>query len=225
MGIFSKVSPTCQIKNLPQILEDIFSEKTDGLFIEIGGHDGYSWSNTWGLAEIGWKGIYFEPVEELARECSIRHKDNKVKVYPYAVGDFNGMATLFMDADGKDSSCATIDLDTALENVYARYSYAATRNVKMVTLDWILDDIFPQAGRSVFGFEFDLLGIDVEGAELRVLDGLDLDKWRPKMIIIETHAQHWKPEWNRNYPSINRILTEAGYTEIQSDLINSIYVR
>jgi len=34
----------------------------------------------------------------------------------------------------------------------------------------------------------DVLNIDVEGLELRVLKGLDFKKYRPRVIVIEIHA-------------------------------------
>lgn len=215
MGRFSKLSPTCQIKNLDLIYEKFFEDISSGTFIEVGGHDGYSWSNTWGLAEIGWGGMYIEPIHELAEKCRKIHEKNYIKVIEVAVGAYDGEVEIYMDSTGKDDSSATIDLDSVNSNSYAIYSDRFTRRVPIKRLDSIIP------GK----LKFELLVIDVEGAEIGVLKGFSLENLQPKMIIIETHRFHWVPQWKKDYPEINQILTDAGYEEYQSDLINSIYVR
>ncbi|CAA0128242.1 Uncharacterised protein [Mycolicibacterium vanbaalenii] len=51
--------------------------------------------------------------------------------------------------------------------------------VATTTLSTVIDDVMG-------GSAPDLLSIDVEGHELEVITGLDLEKHRPKWILIET---------------------------------------
>ena len=51
-------SNKCQIPNLADIYLENFGYKRDGYFVEVGAYDGVSWSNTFGLAAIGWGGRY-----------------------------------------------------------------------------------------------------------------------------------------------------------------------
>lgn len=48
------IVPECQIPTLPEILEEHIGFRTDGRFVEVGAFDGFKWSNTYMLAEIGW---------------------------------------------------------------------------------------------------------------------------------------------------------------------------
>jgi hypothetical protein len=48
-----------------------------------------------------------------------------------------------------------------------------------------LDDILTEAGA---GRRFEFLSVDVEGHELEVLQGLDLSKWRPRVVIAEDNS-------------------------------------
>ena len=48
-----------------------------------------------------------------------------------------------------------------------------------------LDDILVDAGAPI---SLDLLSIDVEGHELDVLRGFDIDKWRPRLLLLEDHV-------------------------------------
>jgi hypothetical protein len=52
------VAHNCQIENLPNIYKEYFGEEYIGFFIELGAYDGYNYSNTCGLADLGWQGIY-----------------------------------------------------------------------------------------------------------------------------------------------------------------------
>ena len=156
--------PTCQIppETLDKIYMDAFGFKRDGVFVEVGAHDAWHWSNTWGLAEIGWRGVYVEPVRELYEQCVQTNKNRpKVDIDHCCIGSFDGVKKLGIaeygaSADAKDAEfeARQITLSTLLEN----------------------HKIPPR---------FDLLVIDVEGSEKDVLAGFDLGKWQPTLIIIE----------------------------------------
>lgn len=156
--------PTCQIppETLDKIYMDAFGFKKDGSFFEVGAHDGWHWSCTWGLAEIGWRGVYIEPVRELYDACvKTNAKRPKVDVDHCCVGSFDGtkklgMATYGASAESKDG----------------------VFEARQLRLDMLL---------FVHNFKprFDLLVIDVEGSEADVLAGFDFRKWLPKLIIVE----------------------------------------
>jgi len=66
-----------------------------------------------------------------------------------------------------------------------------------VTLTHILDSIVPPVK------EIDFLSLDVEGYEIAVLGGLDLNRYRPKFMLIEIY--------HLDYDLIVSFLTEKGY--------------
>lgn len=70
---FFRSSPTCQIDNISELYEVFLSTKLDGTFVEVGAFDGYTFSNTWGLAQRGWRGIYVEPIPKYANQCRKNH--------------------------------------------------------------------------------------------------------------------------------------------------------
>jgi hypothetical protein len=75
-----------------------------------------------------------------------------------------------------------------------------------------LDEILCEA-RAPIGFE--LLSIDVEGHELEVLSGLDLARWRPRLVLLEDHVGNLKK---------HRFLRSAGYRLIRRFENNGWYV-
>ena len=88
------VDAECQVENLPQIYKQIFGFRRTGYFVEVGAMDGQSHSNTCGLADIGWNGIYVEATAEYATKCYHRHSKNSVQVLRRAISDHTGTLRL-----------------------------------------------------------------------------------------------------------------------------------
>jgi FkbM family methyltransferase len=190
--------------NIDELYEQLFGHKSDGAFVEVGGHDGYSFSNTWGLAETGWKGLYIEPVRKLAELCEWTHEKNNVKVIQCAVGDHNSdeLVKLYVNKDNIIAAYASLDEKNALGHDVI--------NVPLKTLGTILtEEDFPGV--------FDLLVIDTEGTEIDVLKGINLHNRQAQVIIIET---------NGHAAEISEYLTRQYYYDLmQNDGLNAVYRR
>lgn len=209
---FTKVSQSCQIPGINELYERYFPGLTDGTFVEVGGNDGYSWSNTWGLAEIGWKGLYYEPVAVLADRCRALHRKNNVRVIQACVGEFDGTTKLFLGQE-----CTTSPW-VAQNNTFF---YGNSLDKFIISEVVSLNTSLKEQG---IEHNFELLVIDVDGDEVGVLKGLDLTIWAPKMVIIETCKNHPEKGWNFNAAMIDSILSQF-YDEAYADHINSIYIR
>ena len=156
--------PTCQIppETLDAIYTAAFGVRNTGSLVEIGAHDGWHWSNSWGLAKIGWTAVYAEPVPKLFSECRKTHKDHpNVTVKKCCIGPVNGRVTLGMAEYG-----ASLE---SKKDQFRCTQYTLDRFLTMTR-------VRPR---------FDLLVIDVEGGEQGVLDGFTLFEWYPKLVIIE----------------------------------------
>lgn len=206
--MFDEPSLSCQIPTINLFYEKYLHSR--GVFVEVGGNDGYTWSNTWHLANMGWHGIYYEPDEKVAKLCQVIHSRNDVKVIQSCVGHYNGETRLY------HGNGATTNHDVASKDIFGHsnnindFEYS-----RIITLNKSLsEEGVPE--------HFDLLVIDVNGDEPLVLTGLDLEKWKPTMIIIATHKNH--DGWNFNVNIIYRMLS-PWYAEVYSDHINSIFVR
>jgi hypothetical protein len=80
------------VRDLHDVLSFVFGFRTHGLFVEVGAYDGESFSNTSGLADLGWSGHYLEPIPKFARACARRHAGNapRVAVHRVCVGERDG---------------------------------------------------------------------------------------------------------------------------------------
>ncbi len=207
---------TCQIPALNQHYLDLFGYKTSGLFVEVGALDGESTSNTDLLADIGWTGIYIEPIEEFAAKCSDRHKTNNVTVETIAVSTCDDVATIHVMHGGLSTMSVDVldELKTIEWSAWAA-NIAKPRTVNTTTLTSILH-------KHNVASCFDLLVIDVEGSEHQVLTGLDVSIFRPRVIIVEI---------NRNFKYVTKTseliylwMKAHYYREYWFDDINSIFI-
>jgi FkbM family methyltransferase len=203
-----------QVKNLNKIYLKYFGYKKDGEFVDVGAYDGISYSNTWGLACAGWKGICYEPVPSFYAQCYNNHFDHDVITIQTCIGNKEGYIDLFVAG----VLSTTNDDYLNSEYWYNDYKYAQKIMSKITTLDKSLKEhnVNPM---------FDVLSLDVEGGETDVLKGFDIGYWKPKMAIVEVQEHHPAKELTLQAPFINDYFANARYEKIYSDEINNIYVK
>ncbi|MBI5771734.1 MAG: FkbM family methyltransferase [Verrucomicrobia bacterium] len=167
---------------------DAFLERTGGFFVEAGANDGFAQSNTYHLERWrGWSGILIEPIPELAAECR-KNRPRSIVVQAALVApdhtapevemQFAGLMSVVDGAFG-DAARRQQHVTTGRAQRDAGRTYAV--RVPARTLSAIL--AAHARGRAV-----DLLSLDVEGAELTALAGLDLAQHAPRLICVEARA-------------------------------------
>ncbi|MHC4729107.1 MAG: FkbM family methyltransferase [Planctomycetota bacterium] len=151
-------------------LRDIFADRPQGFFVEVGANDPHEGSWTWHLEQRGWKGILVEPLPH--RYENLREKRPKSRVFQVACGSpgQRGEAVLHIGKDDRFSSLAD-----PINNPAAVFKRSVRVNVRT------LDDILEECGNPAV----DLLCLDTEGTELDVLNGCDIERHRPRVVVIE----------------------------------------
>lgn len=197
-----------------------FGYHDKGSFVEVGAFDCYTWSNTYGLAEAGWRGLYFEPQPGMVGKCAQRYADNpQIEVVCLALSDKPGERELFLGG-----SLSTIHEET--KDMYLNIGWAKSTGlgdgksipVSVGTLD-------TELYRRRWPRQFEVLVIDVEGSEIDVLNGFTPGYWKPELAIVETHDAVKDEPLTRKAPVIDAYFAEHGYGKIYSDTVNSIYRR
>lgn len=202
-------APNCQIPadKLNAIYKEAFGEKTDGSFVEVGASNGQDYSNTCGLADLGWYGVYVEPVKELAEKCRKRHPQHCT--WNGAVGAYDGTQEMQLI---KDWGTATFNRKAALSISSDIVSFLTD----VEKLNTLLNNHFFRPG-------FDLLVIDVDFGEIEVLKGFTIADWKPKLVIIELHEESQHPLSEEVRQFALPYFAEAGYANIYRDGINTIF--
>lgn len=197
---------------LNRMYQEAFGLKNNGSFVEVGAYDGYSYSHTWGLACIGWRGVYIEPIPELFALCAKNHANSPKVTMHRCVAGRHSQADCTIHVDPNCCCGSTLNPNVCKDDK------------PFVTQQRSLDNIlaFEQ-----IPYGFDLLSIDVEFAEMEVLAGFDLKRWMPRMIIIELCEKHDEPKHTWAAPARNYCEAEfpkLGYRKVYADMINTIFV-
>lgn len=189
----------------PYLLEN----KQKGVFVDVGCNEPVRFSNTFSFYLQGWTGINIDANKELIRKCKrIRKKDISICA---AVSDSEKEVTFHKS---KESAVSTIDLERLKEwEKLWTFDQSDRETVKTQTLTSILDQHFKP------GLKIDLLSVDVEGHDFEVIKGLDFNKYRPKVIIIECHSIE-----NISETRIYNHLRLMGYNLKGFAVLNAYYV-
>ena len=172
-----------------------------GFYIDVGANDPTTHSVTKAFYDRGWRGINVEPSPNFfERLCAERLRDINLQV---AVSDREGQLTFFDEGGG----LSTVDQKVAAD-LRRDGSQVVEYSVPSQTLNSICE-------RYIDG-EIHFLKIDVEGHETSVLRGMDFERWRPWVLLIESPF-NVEPEWRP-------LLESARYHEVRRDGINRFFL-
>lgn len=221
------VSSSCQIPDLQEKYQQLRFGNTNKtninkIFVEIGGNDGETCSNTSFLADQGWRGLYVEPIKDLATFAKIRHIFNDVSVENVAISESNGTQLIY-----SMGLLTTLSLDNVRVYSELDWSKSYTSNMKEITIQTkTLENVFK---RHNIPFVFDLLVVDVEGHEETIINSLFLSSWKPNVIIIELEDQHKQFKTFSviadSHSKTRKMIVENGYIEFWKDDVNTIFKR
>lgn len=208
-----------QIGNLSEIYLDYFGYKTNGYFVEVGGYDGTQYSNTYGLAKVWWHGLIFEPQPYIFDTCVKNYKNYpNIKIEKCCIGSYDGNIDLYIGGPLTTTSKEMVEVYKTLD--FSKGLFIGDIYPVKSTI-YKLDNMLEKYNWPI---SFDVLVIDTEGTELEVLTGFSIDKWLPRLVIIEMDIKN-KNEFIRiKSEKINEIMKENKYKKIHEDSINSIFV-
>jgi FkbM family methyltransferase len=148
-----------------------------GTFVEAGAHDGFTQSNSYYLEHArGWSGLLVEPIPELHALCKRRRPRSRVVQSALVGPERNGEPIEIHFGDLMSTVAAGRAHAAGGLAVTGREGYSI--EVPGRTLSTLLDEL--ELTR------VDLLVLDLEGAELEALAGLDLARHAPRYVLIET---------------------------------------
>lgn len=179
----------------------------NGFYVDVGAEHPINDSVTMAFYEEGWSGVNIEPVPSWYQLiCENRPRDINLNI---AVGDTPGTLTLY--------SVEGTGLSTADPRFVEEYRKEG-RNVSALDVPVrTLTDVLEQHART----EIHFLKIDVEGFERQVIEGLDLHRYRPWVLVIESTLPNSREE---RYADWEPLITSCGYDFAYFDGLNRFYV-
>lgn len=195
--------------NEEQVILDYFKGHV-GTFCSLGENDGVTFSNVRALAERGWSGVMIEPdPEAFARLEKLYLEYKGLYTYNYAIGDHNGKKIL------QKSSSLLKTGDTGLVSTFNASEMERFKSIVSYTPIEVQYYTWRTALNRWSIQKFDMISLDIEGDELKVLPDMDLKD--TKLICIEFNGrQDLKTEYEKYLEGFKLIYTSPE---------NIIYVR
>ena len=195
-------------QNQEDVVLDRALRAPTGFYVDVGAASPTTASVTRHFYDLGWSGVNIEPlpgyVAELRRE---RPRDWTVEA---VAGASPGQLDFYVVEGDQDLS--TFD-PRRVEEIKAEGVRTDRRRVEVVTLDDVLDQAEPGV--------IDFLKIDAEGTEREVLLGIDLHRWRPRVLVIEATFPNSQIPSHGDWEDL---VLKQGYRFASFDGINRFYV-
>ena len=196
------------------VLEDVFKNKKNGFFVDIGGNHPTSGNNTYLLELNGWRGLAVEPQEYLRL---LWQEKRQTECLHFVIGDSDN-EVIFVEGEGEEHGLSGV------ENYSECKDGAKKIKLKQRTLKSILSE------RNII--EIDYLSIDVEGYELQVLKGIDFSRVNIKIIGLENDNGFCKfpvigkrlgSEFGNN--QVRKFLKKKGYKYIARVFCDDFFIK
>jgi FkbM family methyltransferase len=196
--------------DLAEIIRSYFPPTYKATLLEVGAFHPTMISISYPLRSLGWTIISVEPNPEYIENFN----EMNLPILPYAAcAEDKGTTTFKISPNG--ASCSALEIKGG---EYAKYmdsmgwteSNCRTIEVQALKLDTILQKHHPEL-KSI-----DVLTIDVEGWELEVLAGFNLEKFNPKVVCLENL---------NSSPDYISYMLSNGYRLNKKEMQDEFYVR
>ena len=183
-----------------------FKKNFKGFYVDVGCYHPIHRNNTYVLHKKNWNGINID-TSQFSIELFDHLRPNDLN-YNCAISNKNKFIKLFYQKEL--SQLSTTKKDQA-ETVFQ--GNIKEKEIQAFTLDEILSrDKYKNS-------KIDFLDIDVEGADLKVLEGLSFDKFKPELVCVEIHAKEIKKS------DIYNFLIDKNYELLWSGVFSHIFKR
>ena len=182
-----------------------FKNKTKGFYVDVGCYHPIHRNNTYLLHKKDWDGINID-TSQFSIDLFDYMRPNDLN-YNCAISNKNEVIKLFYQKELSQLSTT--------ESAQAKKVFQGNikeKEIQAFTLDEILN-------KSKYkNSKIDFLDIDVEGADLKVLEGLSFEKFKPELICVEIHAKEI------NESKIYKFLVDKKYKIIWSGVFSHMFI-
>ena len=183
-----------------------FKDKKNGFYVDVGCYHPIHRNNTYLLHKQDWNGVNIDTSEfSIDLFNYMRPKDIN---YNCAISNKNEIIKLFYQKE-----FSQLNTTESLQAKIVFQGNVKEKEIEAFTLNEILN-------RNKYkNTKIDFLDIDVEGADLKVLEGLSFDKFKPELVCIEIHAKEIEKS------DIHNFLIDKNYKLIWSGIFSHIFRR
>ena len=207
---FRKSDPTIQDRILKAV-----GGKSKVFFVQVGSNDGLQGDPIHDLivSHQGWSGIFIEPIDFLFKRLRQNYGEAERFVFEnVAIGTEKGSKKFYYVSD---KASAELDLPYwhdqlgSFDKAHITWAlgdqispYIVEADIECLPLQDVLDRNRVSA--------IDLIHIDTEGFDYKVLSQVDLDRYKPSVILFEHHLLS-----DEEFHQARKLLRDAGYRQLQ----------
>lgn len=177
-----------------------------GIYVDVGAFDPMLFSNTHLLYKRGWRGINIDLEDDKIKKFN-RYRPDDINLVRAVSNKKMSMKCLRYH---HPATTRIVPVDESDEVSLIGELPIEVKRLETVTLSEILDEHLDR------GQAIDYLNVDCEGHEIEVLEGLDFDRYAPKLISVEAQS----PEQRSN---MDQFLGEKGYRMCALSTMTAIY--
>lgn len=183
---------------------DSLKDISAGQFLDIGAHDGKTFSSTRALVERGWGGVYVEPAPDVlpTLRANIAEYSDRTTVLPLAIGLRRGILPFYSSG---------MDMVGSLSPEHAKKWSSCVQFTEIQVPVITLADLEAQHGTA-----FDFVGMDVEGINWDLFCQFDWTRWNPRCVCIE---------YDDKKDEIEQVLRAHGYSIVYISPENIVAVK
>lgn len=195
--------------------EDLFMDKLlkkkKGFYVDVGANDPDRFNNTKMFYKKGWNGINIEPDSGLFAKLSKKRKrDINLNI---GIGEEKSDIVYYKFIP---HTLSTFSKEEADNYVAQGFRLVGTKKVFVKRLEDVLAE-------TVGARDIDFISIDTEGYDIHVLKSNDWQRFRPRLICIESVTHTMDGKNNTKADEHEEYLRSVGYKKIFDNGLNSIY--
>ena len=183
---------------------EYFRKKNNGFYLDVGCYHPIHRNNTYLLHKKGWSGINID-IHQFSIDLFNYLRPDDVNLN-CAISNKNEVTEMFYQKELSQIS--------TIEKQQAKIAFQGNikkSKIQSLTLDALLEKI------DFTDKKLDLLDIDVEGADLKVLKGFNIEKFKPELICVEIHEKDIKNS------EIYKYLSNFSYELVWSGVFSHIF--
>lgn len=194
------------------ICDFFLGKQKKGYYVDVGANDPIHLSNSYYFYKKGWHGICVEPSPQRCGVFKlIRPRD---KVLNMGAGEIEESLDYFVF---QPDTVSTFDPVEAKEFENLGHKLVKTNKIQVSTLAKILEKNVPRET------VIDLLSSDTEGFDFKVLSGNNWQRFRPKLVVVET-AKYRGHYLERDNKIFDEFMSSKEYLKLADTYINGIYI-
>jgi len=193
------------------VIDKLLNHKKTGFYVDVGANDPDRFSNTKKFYQRGWTGVNIEPdLNNYQKLSKKRKKDINLNI---GIGEEKSRLVFYKFIPDTLSTFSKKEADN-----YVKQGYKLVNSIRVNVKR--LSDVLSRYCESR---EIDFVSIDTEGLDMEVLESNNWEKFKPRLICIESVTHTMSGKGNQKKDDLDPFLMRVGYKKVYDNGLNSIY--